>query len=96
MAKDLDIVERQMKVGQTKVISRDGGRIVDYVELLFSPTTKIQFAPSEDRIFARFSVKDVDLPIPQLECDVSKPTIRDLILGLQSVYNQLKEDGEKK
>lgn len=94
MVKDLDIVDRQMKLGQTKVISRDGGRIVDYVELLFSPTTKIQFAPSDDKTFAKFSVKDVDLSIPQLECNVSKGTIRDLILGLKSVYKQMEDSNE--
>jgi len=94
MVKDLDIVDRQMKIGQTKVISRDGGRIVDYVELLFSPTTKIQFAPSDDRTLTKFSVKDVDLSIPQLECNVSKETIRDLILGLKSVYKQMEDSKE--
>lgn len=41
MAKTLDIIDRQLELGQTKVISSDGGRFIDYVELLFSPTTKV-------------------------------------------------------
>lgn len=94
MEKDLDIIENQLQLGQTKIISRDGGRIVDFVELLFSSTTKAQFAPSDDNKTIRFCIKDVDLTLPQLECDINKSTLRDLILGFKSIYNQLEESEE--
>ena len=48
MARNLDILDDQLELGQTKIISRDGGRIVDFVELLLSTSTKGQFAPSKD------------------------------------------------
>ena len=96
MTKDLDIIDRQLELGDVKVISRDGGRIVKFIELLFSPTTKAQFAPSHSNTSIRLSVKDVDLTLPQLECDMSKSTLRDLIIGLKSIYNQIDDDSQER
>ncbi len=94
MSKSLDIIDRQLELGQTKVISRDGGRIIDYVELLFSPTTKVQFAPSADRKFVRLSVSDNTLELPQLDCLVTKDVLRDYIISLKNIYNELEDEEE--
>ena len=92
MAKRLDIIEDQIKLGQVKTITSLGSKFVDYVELLFSSTTKAKFAPSEDKREIIFSVMDNNLDLPQLECNMSKETLRDLIVSLKSIYNELEEN----
>lgn len=94
MIKSLNIIDKQLELGQTKVISRDGGRIIDYVELLFSPTTKVQFAPTEDRKMVRLSVSDNTLELPQLDCVINKETLRDYIISLKNIYNILEDEEE--
>lgn len=94
MGKTLDIIDRQLKLGQTKVISSDGGRVIDYVELLFSPTTKVQFAPSSDKKTVRLSVSDNTLELPQLDCLITKEVLRNYILNLKNIYNQLEDEEE--
>ena len=41
MAKDLDIVERQLELGMVKTITTEN--ILNFVELLFSSNVKAQF-----------------------------------------------------
>ena len=94
MSKTLDIIDRQLELGQIKVISHDCGHIIDYVELLFSPTTKVQFAPSKDRRTMRLSISDNTLELSQLDCFVTKETLRDYIISLKNIYNTL-EDAEE-
>lgn len=89
MTKRLDIIETQLEVGDVKTITN--GNNVKFVELLFSPTTKIQFAQSDDNKNIILSVSDNQLNLPQLECVVDKSTVRDLIINLKTLYNQLEE-----
>ncbi|MCI8605218.1 MAG: hypothetical protein HFE79_13945 [Ruminiclostridium sp.] len=95
MPNRLNIIDQQLELGQTKVISRNGGRIIDYVELLFSPTTKAQFAPSEDRKTMRLAVSDNTLELPQMDCLISKKVLRDYILALKNIYNLLEDESEE-
>ena len=67
MSNNLDLLNNQMSVGQVKTITSNGGRTVDYCELLFSSTTKAQFAPSEDKTTMTFAVSDNNLSLPQLQ-----------------------------
>lgn len=92
MARNLDILDNQLELGQTKIISRDGGRIVDFVELLLSTSTKGQFAPSKDNKTIELCIKDTDLSLPQLECSMTKESLKDLIIGLKSIYGQLESE----
>lgn len=94
MAKTLSIMEDQIEIGQVKTITSQGGIFVDFVELLFSPTTKAQFAPSDDLHTILFSVMDNNLDLPELQCIMDKSTLRDLIINLKNIYNQLKESEE--
>lgn len=94
LAKTLDIIDRQLEMGQTKVISSNGGRQIDYVELLFSPTTKVQFALSEDKKSIRLSVSDNALELPQLDCLITKNVLRNYILNLKNIYNELLDEEE--
>lgn len=92
MAKRLDIMENQLELGQVKTIISKGGTVVDFCELLFSPTTKAQFAPSEDKKTIVFSVSDNNLSLPQLECNMDKETLRNLIISLKNIYNELESE----
>ena len=92
MAKTLDIIDRQLDVGDIKVITSDAGRIIKLVELLFSPTTKVQFAPSEDMKSVRLSISDNTLDLPQLNCLITKNTLRDYIISLKNIYNILTDE----
>lgn len=95
MAKKLDIIEDQIELGQVKTITSKGGTFVDFVELLFSSTTKAQFAPSEDLKTILFSVMDNNLDLPELQCNMDKETLRNLIMALKSIYNQLNDESEE-
>ena len=94
LAKKLDIIEDQIELGQVKTITSKGGTFVDFVELLFSPTTKAQFAPHDNLREIVFSVMDNNLDLPQLQCNMDKETLRNLIIALKSIYNQLKDESE--
>ena len=46
----------------------------------------------------QLEIKDTDLQLPSLECAMNGDTIRDLIIGLKQIYNQIisKESEEQK
>lgn len=93
MANKLNIMEDQLELGQVKVITSNGGKFINYCELLFSTTTKVQFAPSDDCKTVEFSVSDNNLELPQLQCSIEKDTLRNLIIGLKNIYNELESEG---
>lgn len=92
MARTLDIIDSQLSVGQVKTIRT--GEYLNYVELLFSPTTKVQLAPSDNKKTVRLSVSDNSLELPQLDCIVSKDTLYSYIVSLKILYNQLVDEEE--
>ena len=94
--KSLQVMDDQMEIGQVKTITSNGGRTVDFCELLFSPTTKAQFAPDDNLREIVFSVMDNNLDLPQLQCNMDKETLRNLIIALKSIYNQLDDESEDK
>lgn len=85
----IDIIESQLELGQVKSIRSNGGKNVDYIELLFSPTSKAQFYIDKAKNILLFSVKDTDLTLPALECKMDKTILRDLIISLKDLYNEL-------
>lgn len=91
MGKSLDIMNEQLNVGDVKIISYNGGANIRYIELLFSPTTKVQFAPSDDKRTVRMSVSDNNLQLPELDCQLSKETLRDFIIALKNTYAELQK-----
>lgn len=87
MAKDLDIVERQLELGMVKTITTEN--ILNFVELLFNPNVKAQFYYNEKENLIQFSVKDCDLGVKGFDCVLDKKTVRNLIIYLKNMYNQL-------
>lgn len=92
MVSKLDILDEQLNVGDVKVITSNGGKNIKYVELLFSPTTKVQFAPSEDKHTVRLSVSDNNLQLPELDCNLTSNTLRDFIIALKNTYSELESE----
>lgn len=88
MGKTLDIIDKQLELGDVKTITGSGG-IVKFIELLFSPTTKAQFALSADQKTIEILVSDNNLAMPQLYCKMDKETLRNLLLSLKNLHNQL-------
>ena len=89
MVRALDIIEQQLNVGDVKTITN--GDTIKYIELLFSPTTKVQFAPSDDNKSMRLSVSDNNLQMPELDCVIAKETLRNYIISLKNMYNQIED-----
>lgn len=87
MAKDLDIVDRQLELGMVKTITT--GEILNYVELLFNPNIKSQFYFNQEDNVIQFCVKDCDLGIEGFNCILDKGTLRSLIINLKNLYKQL-------
>ena len=87
----MNIIDEQLKIGQVKSITSDFGRTVDYTELLFSPTTKAQFQPNKGRTALIFSVSDGNFDLPEMVCELDRETLRNLIVSLKNMYNELKE-----
>ncbi len=87
MAKDLDIVERQLELGMVKTITTEN--ILNFVELLFSSNVKAQFYYNEKENIIQFCVKDCDLGVKGFDCLLDKKTVRNLIIYLKNLYNQL-------
>lgn len=85
------IDDEGLKIGQVKSITSDFGRSVDYTELLFSPTTKAQFQPNEEKTGLIFSVSDSNFDLPEMVCELDRGTLRNLIVALKNMYNELSE-----
>lgn len=91
--KSLDSLDRQMSVGQVKTIMT--GSFLNYVELLFSPTTKVQLAPSDDNKSVILVISDTSLDFPESSCIIKKDTLRDYFIAIRKLYNQLEIDKEE-
>lgn len=87
--KKLNIIDEELNIGDVKTITSNGGENIKYVELLFSPTTKTQFFLSEDKKSIVLSVSDTNLGIPELNCIINKQTLRNYIISLKNMYNEL-------
>ena len=88
LANNLDILNEQMSIGDVKIIT-NGDKNVKYVELLFSPTTKVQFAPTSDMKSIMLTVSDNNLESIDLECVIEKQTMRNFLVALKNVYREL-------
>ena len=94
MVNSLDIIDRQMEVGDVKTITSQNGKYVKLIELLFSSIAKGQFSPSDDGYEVNFFISDVNLDLPQYQSRLDKSTLYDLILALKTMYNQVKDKEE--
>lgn len=85
----ITILDDGLKVGQVKTVTSDLGRYIDYIELLFSPTTKAEFQPNRAKTGIVLSVSDNSFDLPEMVCELERDTVRNLIVSLKNMYNQL-------
>lgn len=85
----ITILDEQLKIGQVKSVTSDFGRYIDYISLLFSETTKAEFQPNEKKTGIVFSVSDSNFDLPEMVCELGRDTVRNLIVSLKNMYNQL-------
>lgn len=85
----ITILDEQLKIGQVKSVTSNFGRYIDYMELLFSPTTKAQFQPNDTKTGIVFSVSDSNFDLPEMVCELEKDTVWSLIVALKNMYNEL-------
>ena len=90
MVRDLDVVERQLETGMVKTTRN----ILNYVELLFSPNIKSQYYFNQEKNLVQHCVKDCDLGVEGYNCYINKRVLRDVIINLKTLYNQLEDDQE--
>ncbi len=88
----ITILDEQLKIGQVKSVTSDFGRYIDYISLLFSDTTKAEFQPNDNKTGIVFSVSDSNLDLPEMVCELDRDTIRNLIVSLKNMYNQLETE----
>ena len=90
----LNLDDFQLQLGQVRTVSKDSGKTVESVELLLGDQTKAEMMIDENLNVMNLVVRDTVLAdIPQLQCAVTKETLRNFIAGLTKLYNNLK--GEK-
>lgn len=94
MKSALDMIDYALNVGDVKTITFNGGKNIRLAELLFSPTTKVQMAPTEDKHMLRVRISDNNLQIPELDCLISKKTLRDYFIALKCLYDEMIDDEE--
>lgn len=94
MARNLNMTENNLSIGQVKRITSGCGSRLDYVELLFSDRVKAQFSPKGNTL--QFTISDRTLDMSDLNCLLDKDTLRNLIIAFKDSYNQiLKNESEE-
>lgn len=92
MAK-LNLDNFQLEQGQVRMVTKNGGKTIQSVELLLGSQTKSEMILDEELNVVNLVVRDTDIAdIPRLQCSVTKDTLRNFITGLTSLYNTLKDD----
>lgn len=88
---NLDI-ERQLKLGEIRSIRSNGGKQLEQLELLFSPTTIAKFVVDREANQIDFLIDNTDLKYQDLQCSLSKSVMRDVYLNLRDLYNELERE----
>lgn len=85
-------VDRPLKLGEVKTIRSDGGRKLEQVELLFSPTTTARFNVNRITNKVDLLMDNTDFKYQDLNCALSKKVIRDIYTVFRDLYNELKNE----
>lgn len=88
----MQVVENDLKIGDVLSVTSDNGKTLKALQMLIGNQTKASMSIDSDNNCMVFKVNDTDVKLPQLQCNLTKSTIRDLICGLKDFYNQLNEE----
>lgn len=91
----LRITENDLKLGDILTITTDNGKTLRALQMLIGDQTKASMSIDKEKECVVFRVNDTDINLPQLECNLTKSTIKDMICGLKDFYNQLGKDDEE-
>ena len=87
----LNLDNFQLQLGQVRMVTKDSGQTVQYIEILLGDQTKAEMMVDEKLNVMNLVVRDTVLAdIPQLQCAINKETLRNFISGLTKLYNSLK------
>ncbi len=86
----LNLDNFQLQLGQIRTVSKDSGQTIQSVEILLGDQTKAEMMIDENLNVMNLIVRDTVLAdIPQLQCAVDKETLRNFIVGLTKLHNNL-------
>lgn len=86
----LNLDDFQLQPGQVRMITKDSGQTVQSIEILLDNQTKAEMMNNEKLNVMNLVIRDIVLAdIPQLQCAVDKITLKNFIVGLTKLYNNL-------
>lgn len=86
--------EKPLKMGEIRSIRSNGGKTLNYLELLFSPTTIAKFNVNRKTNKVDFMIDHTDLKYQDLTCALTKEVIRDLYNNIRDLHNELYDESE--
>lgn len=87
MASKLSIEEEKLKVGQVKRIVSNGGKKIDFIELLLNDNVEVLFSPKGNVL--EFTISNPNVDMSNLDCSIDRETLRDFVIAIKDAYNQI-------
>ena len=85
-------VRHSTLTGDVLSITSDNCKTLKALQMLIGNQTKASMSIDFDNNCLVFKVNDTDMNLPQLQCNLSKSTIKNMICGLKEFYNLLSEE----
>ena len=73
---------------------RNNGKTLEQSELLFSPTIIAKFIVNRETNKIDFTIDNTDLKYQDLQCSLSKNTLKDIFTSIRELYLELEEESE--
>ena len=86
--------ERPLKLGEVRSIRSDGGKRLEEVELLYSPTIITKYVVNRKTNQVDFLIDDTDYKYQDLQCSLTKNVIKDIYMNFRDLYNELDNESE--
>ena len=87
-------MNRPLKMGEIKSIRSNGGETLEELELLFSPTTIAKFSVNRETNKIDFLIDNTNFKYQDLQCSLTKSSIRDIYINFRDLYNELTDESE--
>lgn len=88
----LQVTENDLEIGDVLSITSDNCKTLKALQMLIGNQTKASMSIDFDNNCLVFKVNDTDMNLLQLQCNLSKSTIKNMICGLKEFYNLLSEE----
>ena len=92
MASKLSIEQEQLRVGQVKRITSNGGEKIASISLLLNDNVEVLFAPNKNKL--DFTISNPNIDMSNLDCTIDKDILRDFVIAIKDSYNQIVESEE--